>query len=252
VIANPWFYLVAVPAVLFTCMAKGAFGVGMGILAVPVIALTLPIRQTTGILLPIMIFMDFFGLYIYWRKWDLANLRPLVAGAVLGIVAGTATFHLVSEQAIRLLIGTIAVGFSLHYWLRGRLAAAVPRPTAWLGVAAGGASGFTSFVSNAGGPPVAVYLLPQRMDKTVYVGTVVLYFALVNLGKLAPYAWLGLLSRGNLETSLVLSPLVPVGFALGVLVHRALSMQAFYRICYAFVFVAGIKLLYDGALPLLG
>jgi uncharacterized protein len=252
VIVNPWFYVAAVPAILLTSVAKGAFGVGLGILAVPIIAMTLPIRQTTGILLPIMLLVDAFSLWVYWRKWDLANLRPLLGGAVLGIAAGTATFQFVSEEAIRLLIGSIALGFSLHYWFRGRLATAPLRPTQWLGVAAGGVSGFTSFVSNAGGPPVAVYLLPQRLDKTLYTGTVVLYFALVNLGKLGPYTWLGLLNRGNLETSAVLIPLVPLGIVLGVLLHRALSLQAFYRICYGLVFVAGLKLLYDGLLPLLG
>lgn len=251
-IHDPWFYGVAIPAILLTCVAKGAFGVGLGILAVPLIALTLPIRQTTGILLPIMILMDAFSLSVYWARWDLRNVITLLGGAVLGIVAGTATFHLVSEEAIRLLIGLIAVGFTLHYALRGRLSPTALRPTTWLGVAAGGLSGFTSFVSNAGGPPLAMYLLPQRLDKTRYTATAVLYFALVNLGKLGPYAWLGLLSPGNLETSLVLSPLVPLGIVLGVWVHRRLSMQSFYRLCYGLVFLAGLKLLFDGLAPLIG
>lgn len=251
-IHDPWFYGVAIPAILFTCVAKGAFGVGMGILAVPLIALTLPIRQTTGILLPIMMMTDAFSLYVYWGKWDLANLRTLLVGAAVGIAAGTATFHLVSEEAIRLLVGCIAVGFTLHYAFWGRLSTKALRPTAWLGMTAGTVSGFTSFVSNAGGPPLTVYLLPQRLDKSRYAATSVLYFALVNLGKLGPYAWLGLLSRGNLETSLALSPLVPLGIVLGVKVHHALSMRAFYRLCYVFVFVAGLKLLFDGIAPLIG
>ncbi|HKI98007.1 MAG TPA: sulfite exporter TauE/SafE family protein [bacterium] len=250
-ITDPGFYLVAIPAILLTCVAKGAFGVGLGILAVPLIALTLPIGQTTGILLPLLLLMDLFGLYVYWGKWDGAVLRPLVAGALMGIAVGTATFHLVSEEMIRLLLGTIALVFTLHYFLRGRLSTVALRPTTPVGLAAGTVSGFTSFVSHAGAPPVAVYLLPQRLDKTLYTATTVLYFALVNLAKLVPYAWLGLLSRGNLETAAVLTPLVPLGIVLGVLVHRLVSMSLFYRICYGFVFIAGVKLLYDGLLPLI-
>ncbi|MCH8197312.1 MAG: sulfite exporter TauE/SafE family protein, partial [Proteobacteria bacterium] len=112
-------------------------------------------------------------------------------------------------------------------------------------------SGFTSFLAHAGGPPVNVYLLPQRMDMTLFVGTKVVFFIIVNFVKLIPYAWLGQLHAGNLATSLVLIPLAPVGVGLGLWLHRRIDNELFYRICYVILFLVGIRLLYDGVSDLI-
>jgi uncharacterized membrane protein YfcA len=78
------------------------------------------------------------------------------------------------------------------------------------------------------------------------VGTTVIFFAIINVVKLVPYAWLGLFDAGNLTTSLVLAPLAPFGIWLGVMSMRRLSEQLFYRICYGLLLVVGAKLLWDG------
>ena len=243
-ISDPWFYLVAVPAILITGASKSGFGTGLGILGVPMIALTVPINQATGIMLPILMAMDAFGLWVYRRQWDGRNLAYLLPGALLGIVVGTLTFRLTDERAIRFLVGTIAIVFTLAHWWGGRNAPA-RRPGRLRGALWGTVAGFTSFVAHSGGTPLSVYLLPQRLDKTVFVGTTVVFFALVNAAKVPPYAWLGQLAPGNLATSLVLMPLAPLGIALGVLLHRRVAPGLFYRICYAMVFLAGLKLLSD-------
>lgn len=244
-IDNPWFYVVAVPGILITGAAKGGLGAGLGILAVPLIALTAPIGQTAGILLPLLLLMDAFGLWVYRRRWDARNLLLMGPGALVGIALGAATFHLVSEQMIRLIIGVIAVTFTVNHWLkRGETQAKSPA-SAW-GVFWGCVSGFTSFAAHSGGPPASVFLLPQRLDKTDFVGTMAVYFAFINLVKLLPYAWLGLLNPGNLTTALILAPLAPMGIGLGVFLHKRISADVFYRLCYSMVFLAGVKLLLDG------
>jgi len=244
-IDDPLFYLAAVPGILITGAAKGGLGAGLGILAVPLIALTAPIGQTAGILLPILLLMDAFGLWAYRGRWHGRNLMLMAPGALVGIAVGTATFHLVSEQMVRLIIGSIAVIFTLNHW-RKRGGNQGRRPARVWGVFWGAVSGFTSFVAHSGGPPASVFLLPQRLDKTEFVGTTVVYFAFVNLVKLAPYAWLGLLSPGNLATAGVLAPLAPLGIGLGVYLHNRISPEWFYRLAYILVFLAGVKLLLDG------
>ncbi|HEX9843997.1 MAG TPA: sulfite exporter TauE/SafE family protein [bacterium] len=246
------FYLTALPAVLITGLAKGAFGISMGILAVPLVAFAIPISQAAGILLPILLAMDAFSFWVYRRHWDGLHLRRLLPGAMLGLALGTAMFHALPERAVRIVLGAIAVAFTLHYWLRPRPQGPPRTPPPWVGWLAGTASGITSFVAHAGAPPASIYLLPLRLDKTRLTGTTVTYFTVLNAIKLAPYAWLGLLAPGNLETSLALGPVALVGVGLGVLLHRALSMAAFYRLSYGLVFLAGLKLLYDGLAPLLG
>ncbi|HJP20825.1 MAG: sulfite exporter TauE/SafE family protein [Alphaproteobacteria bacterium] len=245
-VVDPWFYAFAVPAILLIGISKGGFGAGLGILTVPALALVIPPLQAAGILLPILCLMDLFGLWAYRRQWDPANMRIMVPAVLLGIAIGTATAGLLDERDIRLIVGSIAVLFALDYWLRrGESRAAAGRSVLkggfWSVVA-----GFTSFVSHAGGPPISVYLLPQKLDKTTYVGTTVVLFAIVNYVKLVPYAWLGQLAPGNLLTSLVLAPLAPLGMGLGIWLHNRVSPRFFYQACYVLIFVVGAKLAWDG------
>jgi uncharacterized membrane protein YfcA len=97
-----------------------------------------------------------------------------------------------------------------------------------------------------------VYLLPQKLDKAVLVGTTVIFFAVINAVKLVPYFWLGLFDPANLLTSLALVPLAPFGIWLGVWLMRRLSQDLFYRLAYAMLAIVGAKLLWDGARGLAG
>lgn len=252
-ITDPLFYLLAVLAVLITGISKGGFGGGLTVMAVPLMALVIPPFQAAAIMLPILCLMDLTGLAAYWRRWDLRSLRIMIPGALVGILLGTLTVRWVSEDMLRILIGLIAVSFAVNHWLGGRERYAGYRPG---GVAAGrfwgAATGFTSFAAHAGGPPAAIYLLPQRMDKTLFVGTTVVLFTLVNYVKLIPYAWLGQFHVGNLMTALVLLPLAPLGILLGVWLHRRISTLWFYRICYVLLFVTGLRLLWHGGGNALG
>ena len=63
-----------------------------------------------------------------------------------------------------------------------------------------------------------------------------------NYVKLIPYAWLGQLSADNLLTSLVLSPLAPIGIKLGRLLLESINTVVFYRIVYALLLITGLKL----------
>jgi len=112
----------------------------------------------------------------------------------------------------------------------------------------GAVSGFTSTLAHAGGPPFAIWMLPQKLDKTVLVATSVVFFLVVNYVKLVPYAWLGQLNRMNLAASLLFAPLAPLGIWLGVWLHRRVSERAFYQVSYALLFATGIKLIADAVL----
>lgn len=248
---DPWFYAAAVPAVLITGISKGGFAGGLGVVAVPLMALAIPPLEAAGILLPILMVMDLIGLWGYRRDFDMRNLRLLLPGALAGVVLGALTAQIVRDHQIRLLVGLIAVLFVLYRWL-GPVAAAPRRPSR-IGAAFWGAmAGFTSFVAHAGGPPFQVHMLPQRLDQRVYVATSVVFFWAVNLMKLAPYAWLGQLDTGNLATALVLMPLAPVGMLAGMWLLPRIRPALFYRICYVLVLIVGAKLIWDGIAGAIG
>lgn len=244
-IPDPWFYAAAIPAILLVGISKGGFGTGAGMFATPLIALTIPIPQAAAILLPILCVMDLSGLYAYRGTFNRAVLPTVLLGGVVGVALGALGFRYFDESVIRILLGTMALGFVLHrYAYRASLEAARPSPRK--GFVCATVSGITSTIAHAGGPPLSMYILPLRMEKAVMVGTTVVFFAVINFVKLVPYTWLGLFDSRNLMTSLVLVPLAPVGIWLGVNVMRRIPEAPFYRICYAILVIVGAKLLFDG------
>ena len=247
-ITDPWFYAAAVPAVLLFGVAKGGFGGGLGVLAVPLMALVISPLQAAAILLPILCLMDLVGLWAYRGRWVWPELRILVPASMLGILAGTLLFGFMSAATVRIIVGLVAIVFTLHYVYstRHRYDSALPDFPPAAGMAAGAAGGFTSFIAHSGGPPISMYLLRRPLDRTDFVATTVLLFAAINYVKLLPYGWLGQLSTGNLVTSLMLAPLAPIGVYTGVWLHRRVSDRFFFRLMYLLLFVVGCKLLYDG------
>jgi hypothetical protein len=247
-IDDPWFYAAAVPAVILFGISKGGFGAGFGIIAVPLIALVISPVQAAAILLPILCLMDLFALWVYRGKWILAELRLLVPASLLGIGVGTLLFGYMSPAIIRLILGVVAIVFTLNHWFhlttKGNLERSVYPPV--IGTIAAATAGFTSFIAHAGGPPLDMYLLRRKLDRTAFVGTTVFFFAVVNYVKLLPYAWLGQFDISNLATSLVLAPLAPIGIAVGVWLHRRVSERVFFHFVYTMLFVVGLKLIFDG------
>ena len=245
-IVDPLFYAAAIPAILLMGISKGGFGSGAGLFATPLMALTVPIPQAAAIMLPILIVMDVTGLWAYRGRYSRENLRLILMGGMLGIALGALTFRYFSDAWIRVILGAMSIAFvAQRYWVRAAPATPAPRSTA-RGLFWSAASGLTSTIAHAGGPPLSIYLLPQRLEKAQLVGTTVVFFAAVNFVKLAPYWWLGLFDARNLATSAVLVPLAPVGIWLGVTIMRRLPEAIFYRVCYAILLVVGSKLLWDG------
>ena len=248
------FYPVAVFAILLTGIAKGGFGAGSGGLAVPIMSIFIAPPEAAGIMLPILCAMDLLGVHAYRGKGSARHLRIMLPGALIGIAAGGFAFGALPVNAIRLLLGLIAVTFALNRWfglseriaLRLSAGERVPGPAA--GVFWGSLSGFTSTLAHAGGPPFAVYVLAQKLDKTRVVATSVVFFLVVNYVKLVPYAWLGQLNRVNLTASLLFAPLAPLGIWLGVWLHRRVSERVFYQVSYALLFATGVKLIADALL----
>lgn len=247
-IDNPWFYAVAIPAVILSGISKGGFGGGLGILAVPLLSLVISPVQAAAVLLPVLCLMDLFGVWAYRGKWDPVNLKILIPGSLIGIILGTLLFRYLTPQLIKLILGSIAILFTLDYWTRGlrKKPDHISKPSILWGGISSMIGGITSFIAHSGAPPINMYLLPQRMDRTLLVATTVLLFTVINFVKLVPYSWLGLLHITNLNTSLLLMPVAIIGMMLGVWLHRKVTDTVFYRVCYIFLFLVGVKLIYDG------
>jgi hypothetical protein len=174
---------------------------------------------------------------------------------VLGVGAGWLLASYLSNAAIELTVGSIALFFVLYMWLGARLRTYLGRPPAKeaqrphpaMGIFWGALSGFTSTLVQVGSPPFQIHMLPQRLDKLTLVGTTVIFFAILNLMKIVPYFALGQFSPRNLATSAVLLPLAVATNFLGIWLVRKTPTEAFYRIAYLLMLVIAIALLWQGA-----
>ena len=245
------FYPVAAFAILLTGISKGGFAGAASGLAVPLMTLFVDPAIAAGIMLPILCAMDIFGVHAYRGRWSREHVRALVPGALIGIVLGALAFGVMSADAVRLIVGVISVVFALNQAfgitqrIATRLAAERAPPGRVAGVFWGTASGFTSTLAHAGGPPFAIWMLPQKLDRTTLVATSAVFFLIVNYVKLVPYALLGQLNTSNLAAALLFAPLAPAGIWLGVWMHRRISDRAFYMVSYVLLFATGVKLVWD-------
>ena len=244
-ITDPIFYVLAVIAVLIVGIAKSGFGGGLGVLAVPLMALVIPPFQAAAILLPVLCLMDVFNIWHYRNMWHKKNIQILLPAGLIGVLIGTFTFRFLTDAHIRILIGFIAVLFVVSFFFKPT-AGKQAQPNRLSGSFWGLIAGFVSFGVHAGGPPANVYLLPQRLEKSIFVGTMVVLFTTLNFVKLVPYALLDQINLSNISTSLVLAPLAPLGVWLGLRLHKIVDERWFYPICYGLLFITGLKLLYDG------
>lgn len=244
---SPLFLGFAIPAVLFAGISKGGFGSGAAFASAPLLAMILEPAQAVGLMLPLLMVMDLANLKPYWRRWDAPNAMVLILGAVPGTAIGALIFGLADADALRLMIGIVALGFVAWQgartlgWLRLQ-----PRPFNPLAGAFWGCmAGITSFISHAGGPMLAVHLLTQRLGKTEYQATSVIVFFAANWMKFLPYLWLGMLGRESLPAVLLLTPVALIGTWLGVYAHRLVPERAFFALTYGMLVITGGKLIFD-------
>jgi uncharacterized protein len=243
-ISDPIFYLAAIPALTFLGISKGGFS-GVGMMATPLLALVLPPLQAAAILLPILLLQDVISVWVYRNDWDARNLKVMLPGAAVGVGAAWALAAHVSDAHVRLAVGAIALGFVVSHWLDRRPGES-RRPTARLGVFWGGISGFTSTLCQAGGPPFQVHVMPQRLEKLTFVGTMTIFFAALNLMKVLPYFALGQFSAAGLATSMALVPLAVATNFLGIWMVRVMPTALFYQLTYVLVFAIALALIYSG------
>ena len=240
------FWAVAILAVFIVGLSKSGLVGSMGMVAVPMLALVMPARDATGMMLPVLLAMDAIAIWIYRKEANWHVLRIMLPGALVGTILGWLLWSVVTDAQVLLAVGIITVLFMLDALLPIRKRLPDTPPSRGWGAFWGAGAGLTSFISHTGGPPYQIYTLPLGMTPTVYSATTAFFFAIVNTLKLAPFWFLGTLSVSNLELSAALIPFGLVGVGIGVYLVRRISTKAFYTIAYVLILLLGIKILYDG------
>lgn len=248
--ANPLFLAVAIVAVILLGLSKGGF-IGMGVAAVPLLSLVVPVPQAAAILVPILLAQDAISIWFYHRDFSGWNLAVLIPGSIAGAVLATLTAAAVPNEVVKLAVGIIALLFVVSRLAAPWLERHLPKPGVVSGLIWGTIGGFASTLANAGSPPYQIHMLPQKLPKMTFVGTTTLYFAATNSLKVPSYFALGQMTWANASVGLALVPLAIATNFLGVYLVRRVSMEAFYRIAYALILVIGLELIRSAATAML-
>lgn len=239
------FWTLAVIAAVLVGLSKGGLPV-VGMLSVPLMALVMSPVVAAGLLLPIYVVSDIFGLWAYRHAFNKRVLAIMVPAMTIGVGIGWATASVVSEAWVTLLVGVVGAAFALNLLLRrGAVVPAKPADVA-PGMFWGAVAGFTSFVSHAGAPPYQVYVLPLKLEKAVFAGTATIAFAYVNAVKLIPYYALGQLSVANLKVAALLAIPASVAVFAGVRLVKIIPEKLFFQLITWALLAISIKLIWDG------
>lgn len=241
------FFAITIPAVIFAGITKAGFGSGASFASASILALLLEPGIALGIMLPLLMLMDVFSLRPYWKRWNGRDALRIIIGAAPGVALGAFLYDLADPDVFRLLIGGISIAFVVWAVARAKgwlTVSGEPLGAGW-GAFSGLMAGFTSFVSHAGGPPVAVYLLRQGMDKTTFQATTIIVFWAINLMKFVPYFALGIFSQQTFLADLFLAPFAILGVYLGVKAHHLVPEKPFFIFTYVALTLTGAKLIID-------
>ena len=243
-----FFWFIVSLAVLLIGISKGGFGGGLGIVSTPLLALIMPVADAAALLLPILIFADVFNAYRYREHIDRPNLRLHLPWAILGIVIGSLTFNYLAgnERLFKLVLGVVALAFVVYQGGRsvifGRLDKIVY--PYWIQATLGVITGFTSTIAHVGGPPLTISLLPQKLSRQTFVATFLTFFLILNLIKLIPYGYLGLLRVGNLSLTMLMLPIIALGAVIGQWLNGRFNEQAFQTVMYIFLTLTGLQFIF--------
>lgn len=238
---HPLFWLLAVTGILLTGISKSGFAGGAGVLAVPLLALVMPVPQAAALTLPLLIVMDAKAVWLYRHHILLPNLNAILPAALVGITLGGFALAWVPEKVLQVALGCFAMLFAV--W--GRLVSFFRKiRSRWMAWGWAGLSGFSSTLLHAGGPPINIYFISRNYSKLVWLGTASVFFAVMNLVKLVPYSLNNQWQAEFVEVWLWLIPVAIAGIWLGHWLQNRISDKQFMLCCRMLLFVSGAVLIF--------
>lgn len=251
------FWTVAVLVALIVGFSKGGWS-AIGNLSVPILSLVVSPLAAAGLLLPVYLVSDWFGLWAYRHSYDRRVLTILIPAGLLGVGLGWAVIPWIDgsipggERIVTGIVGVIGTVFSFYmlFSMRsGRGQNQLPRePKVLPGIFWGAMAGFTSYISHAGAPPFQAYVQPLRLDRLAFAGTTTILFAIINLSKVIPYWVNGQIDLGSLHTVMWLSIPAIAGVFIGKRTVGLVSQATFYKVITWALLVVSLDLIGKAAL----
>ncbi len=240
-----WGWLAALVGALAIGSAKGGL-TGLGILPVVCFAACLPARESTGLVLPLLIVGDLCAIGAYRRVVDWKVFWKLLPPGLVGVVLGYLWMGHISEPVFRPLIGGIVLALIALQFLRKTMGERLDHifDSRGFGLFMGTLAGVTTMIANAAGPVANLYFLSVRLPKWNLIGTSAWFFFVINLSKVPFSAHLGLINSISLTLSLELAPLVILGFFLGRYLAGKMPQKLFENFLLACTALGALRLIW--------
>lgn len=223
--------VVFVISCLLIGLSKGGLGGPLPVsLVIPILALVMDVREAVPLILPFLIFADWFALRAYWKQWNYYYIKLMLPSALLGAIMGGLLLSAIPAIGLKILIGIFTLIVLIYKLLSDRLDTINYKHQNWHGYIASWASAFSSTLANSGGPPFTIYMLLQRVEPISFIATTTLYFTIVNLLKVPIFLWQGLVDFDLLFSVIWALPLIPLGVWIGRKSLNYISQPLFERI----------------------
>lgn len=218
---------------------------GVMMLAIPLLAAAFGGRDSTGIMLPMLLVGDVFAIRYYHRSADLKSVVTPLPWAMAGLAAGVIVGNYISDITFMKLIGMIVLvclGILIYTEVKGQNFTVPNAP--WFYITIGVLSGFSSMIGNAAGPIFSIYLLALGLKKNNYMGISAWFFFIINLSKvpLQIFVWHNINLR-TLAVAGIMIPVITIGAVLGALILKKINEKFFRYLVVVMTAVAAAKLL---------
>jgi uncharacterized membrane protein YfcA len=240
---SPSQWLLAVAAATGIGIGKSGLA-GMSLVHVLIFAFLFGARESTGVVLPMLLVGDVCAVRIFHQhaRWD--YVRRMLPPACVGVIIAAVIMRTLSESVYKPLIGvTILVLTTLQVarMLRPAWFGAVPHAR-WFAVAIGLLAGGATMLANAAGPIIAIYCVAVALPKFELVGTSAWFFFLINAFKVPFSISLGLIRGSTLALNAVLSPAIVAGIFIGRWLTAHIPQRLFDSLLLAFAAAAALRL----------
>jgi hypothetical protein len=238
-------WVLAVVCAVLIGMAKTGIN-ALGTLVVPIMAFIFGGMPSSGLVLPMLVMADIFGVAYYHRSADWKTLIKVLPWAFVGILAGLVTGKSISAEQFKHLIGILVIiSLAVMIWLEMKTSengGSVPHK-AWFAIPFGITGGFSTMIGNAAGPIMSVYLLSMSLSKNTYIGTTAWFFFIVNVFKLPLQIWgWHNITLKTLEFNLLLLPAIAFGAFAGIRIVKLINEGAYRWFIVAATLVSALAL----------
>ena len=236
-------YIIMICGMLIGMSKVGVPGVSM--IVVPAMAFIFGAKQSTGVLLPILMIADIFGVAYYRRHANWAYLIKVLPWAVVGLLVALWIGETVNDKQFKNLIAILVFcSIGLMIWQDKRKETLFFPDKWWFAALMGILGGFATMIGNVAGPVFAIYLLAMHLPKNSFIGTGAWFFMIVNFSKfpLQLFVWNNI-NRETLSIDLITVPAIALGAFLGFKIVKIIPENTFRAFVIVITVISAFLLL---------